>query len=158
VKVDGSGVAHLDTTLAELDKVQMEVRWVLKRFAEGGDYQGIFDGSEETLAANPVQTFELRSLIGQKQLLSPVMRYAMMEVLLQLTTRSPMFLLLDDAAIAWLVRKSETRRQGTLPPGRRAMEEQADDWLQTTAKRGVSLGVSTHSAEKILQSSLGQII
>ena len=46
VKVDGSGVAHLDTTLSELDRVQQEVRWVLKRFAEGGEYQGIFDGTD----------------------------------------------------------------------------------------------------------------
>ena len=38
------------------------------------------------------------------------------------------------------------------------MEEQADDWLQTTAKRGVSLGITTHSVEKILSSRLGQII
>jgi type IV secretion system protein VirB4 len=158
VKVDGSGVAHLDTTLSELDKVQMEVRWVLKRFAAYGEYRGIFDGTEDTLVAHPVQTFELRSLIGQKHLLGPVMRYAMMEVSQQMSTNAPMFLLLDDAAIAWLAPKSDAQRQGTLPPGRRAMEEQADDWLQTTAKRGVSLGVSTHSAEKILQSPLGQII
>mgnify|MGYP003693591469 CR=1 FL=1 len=47
VKIDGSGVAHLDTTLSELDKVQQEVRWVLKRFAEGGEYHGIFDGTED---------------------------------------------------------------------------------------------------------------
>ena len=69
-----------------------------------------------------------------------------------------MFLLLDDAAIAWLAPKAEHRRQTALPPGRQTMEEQADDWLQTTAKRGVSLGIATHSVEKVLQSALGRII
>jgi type IV secretion system protein VirB4 len=75
-----------------------------------------------------------------------------------MTTEAPMFLLLDDAAIAWLAPKGDAQRQGVLPQGRKTMEEQADDWLQTTAKKGVALGVSTHSAEKILQSPLGQIM
>ena len=158
VKVDGSGVAHLDTTLSELDKVQQEVRWVLKRFAEGGEYHGIFDGTEDPLTAHPVQTFELRDLVTQTRLVGPVMRYVMMEVREQMATTHPMFLLLDDAAIAWLAPKAEHRRQTALPPGRQTMEEQADDWLQTTAKRGVSLGISTHSVEKVLQSALGRII
>ena len=69
-----------------------------------------------------------------------------------------MFLLLDDAAIAWLAPKADYRRQTALPPGRQTMEEQADDWLQTTAKKGVSLGIATHSVEKVLQSALGRII
>ena len=58
IKVDGSGVAHMDTTLNELDRVQQEVRWVLKRFAHGGEYHGIFDGTTDPLTAHPVQTFE----------------------------------------------------------------------------------------------------
>jgi type IV secretory pathway VirB4 component len=86
------------------------------------------------------------------------MRYVMLEVREQMATTHPMFLLLDDAAIAWLAPKGEHRRQTAIPPGRQTMEEQADDWLQTTAKRGVSLGIATHSVEKILQSRLGQII
>ena len=158
VKVDGSGVAHLDTTLSELDRVQQEVRWVLKRFAAGGEYQGIFDGTEDPLTAHPVQTFELRDLVRQTRLVGPVMRYVMMEVREQMATTHPMFLLLDDAAIAWLAPKAEYRRQTALLPGRQTMEEQADDWLQTTAKRGVSLGIATHSVEKVLQSALGRII
>jgi type IV secretion system protein VirB4 len=158
VKIDGTGVAHLDTTLSELDRVQQEVRWVLKRFAEGGEYHGIFDGSEDTLPAHPVQTFELRDLVTQTRLIGPVMRYVMMEVREQMATTHPMFLLLDDAAIAWLAPKADMRRQTALPPGRQSMEETADDWMQTTAKKGVSLGIATHSVEKVLQSALGRII
>jgi hypothetical protein len=87
------------------------------------------------------------------------MRYVMQEVREQMTTSKPMFLLLDDAAIAWLARKDQhQRRQTAVAPGRQTMEEQADDWLQTTAKKGVALGISTHSVEKILESRLGQII
>ena len=89
VKVDGSGVAHLDTTLSELDRVQQEVRWVLKRFAEGGEYHGIFDGTEDPLTAHPVQTFELRDLVTQTRLIGPVMRYVMLEVREQMATTQP---------------------------------------------------------------------
>ena len=110
VKIDGSGVAHMDTTLSELDRVQQEVRWVLKRFAVGGEYHGIFDGTEDPLTAHPVQTFELRDLVTQERLLGPVIRYVMMEVREQMATTRPMFLLLDDAAIAWLARKEDGRR------------------------------------------------
>ena len=63
----------------------MEVRWVLKRFAEGGDYQGIFDGTADPLTAHPVQTFELRDLVTQTRLVGPVMRYIMLEVREQMT-------------------------------------------------------------------------
>lgn len=160
VKVDGSGVAHLDSTLNELDTVQQHVRWVLQRFADGdgAEYHGIFDGTEDVLAAHPVQTFELRDLVSNTRLLGPVMRYVMLEVTQQMSTASPMLLILDDAAIAWLAPKSELRRGSVLPPGRQTMEQQVDDWLQTTAKKAVSLGVSTHSIEKILQSPLGLIL
>ena len=156
IKVDGGGVAHLDTTLSELDKVQQEVRWVLKRFATGGEYHGIFDGEEDTLPAHPVQTFELRDLLTNSRLLGPVMRYVMLEVREQMTTDAPMFLLLDDAAIAFLAPKEQTR--GVAAMARRTMEAWADDTLQTTAKKGVSLGIATHSVEKVLQSQLGRII
>jgi type IV secretory pathway VirB4 component len=105
-----------------------------------------------------VQTFELRNLTNQRHLLGPMMRYVMLEVGQQMRTDAPMFLLLDDAAIAWLAPKGDLPKQGVLPQGRKSMEEQADDWLQTTAKKGVALGISTHSIEKVLASALGQII
>jgi type IV secretion system protein TrbE len=152
IRVDALGVGHEDVHLRQLDQLKAEVRWALQRYAT------VFGGDTDTLPAHPVQTFELRSLTKQSQLLGPMMRYIMLEVSHQMTTEAPMFLLLDDAAIAWLAPKGEAQRQGVLPQGRKTMEEQADDWLQTTAKKGVSLGVSTHSAEKILQSPLGQIM
>jgi hypothetical protein len=152
IRVDALGVGHEDVHLRQLDQLKAEVVWALKRYAT------VFGGDTDTLPAHPVQTFELRSLTKQSNLLGPIMRYIMLEVSQQMTTEAPMFLLLDDAAIAWLAPKGDAQRQGVLPQGRKTMEEQADDWMQTTAKKGVALGVSTHSAEKILQSPLGQII
>ena len=95
------------------------MRWVLKRFAEGGEYHGIFDGDEDPLTIHPVQTFELRDLVTQTRLVGPVMRYVMMAVREQMATTHPMFLLLNDAAIAWLAPKADHRRQAALPPGGR---------------------------------------
>ena len=69
-----------------------------------------------------------------------------------------MFLLLDDAAIAWLMPKTDTQRSTVVAPGRQTMEQQCLDWLQTTAKKAVSLGVATHSLEKVFESPMGRIL
>jgi type IV secretory pathway VirB4 component len=152
IRVDVLGVGHEDVHLRQLDQLKAEVRWTFGRYAT------VFGGDSDTLPAHPVQTFELRSLTQQSHLLGPMIRYIMLEVSEQMTTDAPMFLLLDDAAIAWLAPKGEKAYEGVRPQGRATMEDQANDWLQTTRKKGVSLGVSTHSAEKVLQSPLGQII
>jgi type IV secretion system protein VirB4 len=152
IRVDALGVGHEDTHLRNLDQIKAEVVWALRR------YEQVFGGDTDTLPAHPVQTFELRSLTKQSLLLAPMMRYIMLEVSQQMTTDAPMFLLLDDAAIAWLTPKTDAPAQSVMPVGRKSMEEQADDWMQTTAKRGVSVGISTHSAQKIMESRLGQII
>ena len=155
VKVDGSGVAHLDTTLSELDRVQQQVRWVLQRYAEGGDYGGIFDGTEDTLGTYPVQTFELRRLLAQPSLVGPVLSYVFPEIERQMRTTHPMLLLLDDAAVAWL-----TPQQGdsdTLDM-RKKLENRCRDWLMTTRKKNVSLGFATHSLSQVFSSALGPLL
>jgi hypothetical protein len=152
VRVDALGIGHEDVHLRALEQLKAEVRWTLQR------YRDIFGSAEDTLAAHPVQTFELRSLLNQSHLLGPVMRYVMMEVSLQMSTNAPMFLLLDDAAIAWLMPKADSQRSMVVAPGRQTMEQQCLDWLQTTAKKAVSLGVSTHSLEKVFESPIGRIL
>ena len=82
-----------------------------------------------------MQTFELRALTQQSKLLGPMMRYIMLEVSQQMTTEAPMFLLLDDAAIAWLAPKGDARRQGGAALGAQNHGRAGHDWLQTTAKR-----------------------
>jgi len=143
--------------MSKLDEVQLYVRWVLQRYASGGEYGAIFSGTEET-GAHPVQTFEMRHLLDQSRLLGPVIRYVMLELEQQMDTNHPMFLLFDDAALTCLVPKEEAQRGGVIAPGRKTMEERADAFLQTRAKKNVAMGISTHSVEKILSSPLGLII
>jgi type IV secretion system protein VirB4 len=143
VKVDGGGVAHLDTTLTELDRVQQQVRWVLKRFAAGGDYQGVFDGTQDDFDDNPVQTFELRDLLAQSRLLGPVLSYVLPEVERQMSTDRPMFLLFDDAAIPWEVPR---------------IRHDSKAWMRTARKKGVSLGFATHSLADVFETELGPML
>ena len=152
IRVDALGIGHEDVHLRALEQLKAEVRWTFQRYSE------IFGSAEETLNAHPVQTFELRSLLSQSQLLGPIMRYVMMEVSLKMSTRAPMFLLLDDAAIAWLMPKTDSPGATVVAPGRQTMEQQCLDWLQTTAKKAVSLGISTHSLEKVFESPIGRIL
>jgi type IV secretion system protein VirB4 len=111
IRTDALGIGHEDVHLRQLDQLKAEVVWALKRYA------GVFGGDTDTLPAHPVQTFELRNLTNQRHLLGPMMRYVMLEVGQQMRTDAPMFLLLDDAAIAWLAPKGDLPRQGVLPWG-----------------------------------------
>jgi type IV secretory pathway VirB4 component len=155
IKVDGQGVAHLDTTRNALDETQQAVRWALQRYADGGAHGGIFDGTEDPLTAHPVQTFELSDLVKQPRLVGPVMRYIMLEVTNRMSTNAPMFLGMDDFAVPWLVPK---RAQEGGSAGFQAMEAQTDTWLQTARKQLVSIFVATHSIQKVLESRIGQLL
>src|SRR5262245_4450890 len=137
--VDGQGVAHVDTTLHELDRVQMHVRWVLQRYATGGEYGAIFSGTEEA-RPHPVQTFELSGLLEQTRLFGPVIRYVMLALEWQMDTNHPMFLLFDDAALTCLMPDDERQQGGVVAPGRKTMEERADQFLQARAKKNVAMG------------------
>lgn len=143
VKVGGDGVAHLDTTLTELDDVQMKVRYVLQRYAAGGDYQGIFDGTVEDFDDNPMHTFELDDLLGKPRLLVPVMSYVLREVEHQMSTDRKMLLLFDDAAIPLEVPR---------------IRHDAKEWLRTARKLGVSVGFATHSLDDLFgkESPIGE--
>src|SRR6266851_3244498 len=115
-RIDAQGISHPDLDLKALITLQTEVRTVLKRFTEAGEYGGIFDGTEDAFDENPIQTFELRALLQRPRLLGPVLRYVLMQLELQMTTDAPMLLLIDDAAIPWAVPK---------------MEDTTKEWLMT---------------------------
>jgi type IV secretion system protein TrbE len=134
IKVDGSGVAHLDTTLSELDKVQMYVRYTLQRYADRDGDKGIFDGTEEDFDTNPIQTFELDELLDRPRLLDPVMRYVLPEVEYQMSTDRKMLLIFDDAAIPLEITR---------------IRRNAKEWLRTARKLGVSVGFATHSLDDL---------
>jgi type IV secretion system protein VirB4 len=129
-RIDAQGISHPDMDLRALVVLQTEIRTVLKRFTDGGEYGGIFDATEDAFDDNPIQTFELRALLQRPRLLGPVLRYVLQQIELQMSTQAPMLLLLDDAAIPWAVPK---------------IEEKSKEWLMTTRKKSVSLGFMTHS-------------
>src|SRR6266436_949233 len=102
-RTDAQGISHPDGDLRALVQLQMEIRMVLQRFTVKGDYGGLFDGTEDAFDANPIQTFELRSLLQRPRVLGPVLRYVLTQVERQMSTNAPMLLLFDDAAIPWEV-------------------------------------------------------
>jgi type IV secretion system protein TrbE len=142
-RMDAQGISHPDVDLKALVTLQYEIRTVLSRFTTNGEYGGLFDGMEDAFDANPVQTFELRSLLQRPRLLGPVLRYVLTQVELQMSTDAPMLLLLDDAAIPWAVKK---------------IEDKSKEWMMTTRKKSVSLGFMTHSLSQVFDSPLGALL
>ena len=142
-RIDAQGIAHPDMELKALVTLHTEVRTMLKRFTEVGEYGGLFDGTADAFDANPIQTFELRSLLQRPRLLGPVLRYVLTQLELQMSTDAPMLLVLDDAAIPWAVPK---------------IEEKSTEWLMTTRKKSVSLGFMTHSLSQVFASPLGALL
>jgi type IV secretion system protein TrbE len=142
-RVDGQGISHPDAELRGLVHQWQAVRWVLQRFASGGEHNGLFDGTEDDFDANPVQTFELHDLLQRPRLLGPVLRYVLPQVDLQMSTDHPMLLLFDDAAIPWKVPR---------------IQEKSQEWLMTTRKKSVSLGFMTHSLSQVFSSPLGTLL
>ena len=141
-RIDAQGISHPDTDLRALVKEWQEVRWVLQRFADGGEYDGLFDGTEDDFDANPVQTFELRDLLQRPRLLGPILRYVFPQIELQMTTDRPLLFLFDDVAIPWEIPK---------------IRQDSKDWLRTTRKKAVSLGFMTHSLADIFGAEEGRM-
>lgn len=156
-RIDAQGISHPDTDLRALVVLASEIQATLKQFAEGGEFGGIFDGTEDVLQAQPVETFELRTLMSRPRMMGPVLRYILLHVNLQMTTEAPMLLLLDDAAIAWMADDSSRQFQGGMMRAAKR-EEQVKSWLMTTAKKAVSLGFLTHSLEQVFNSVLGVLL
>jgi type IV secretory pathway VirB4 component len=142
-RIDAQGISHPDLDLKALVTLQTEVRTVLKRFTDGGEYGGMFDGTQDAFDANPVQTFELRTLLQRPRLLGPVLRYVLTQLELHMSTDAPMLLLLDDAAIPWAVPK---------------IEDTSKEWMMTSRKKSVSLGFMTHSLSQVFSSPLGTLL
>jgi type IV secretion system protein VirB4 len=142
-RMDAQGISHPDVDLKALVTLHYEIRTVLSRFTTKGEYGGVFDGTEDAFDANPIQTFELRSLLQRPRLLGPVLRYVLTQVELQMSTDAPMLLILDDAAIPWAVPK---------------IEEKSKEWMMATRKKSVSLGFMTHSLSQVFDSPLGALL
>jgi type IV secretion system protein VirB4 len=156
-RIDAQGISHPDTDLKALVVLASEIQATLKQFADGGEFGGIFDGTEDLMQAQPLETFELRTLMSRSRMMGPVLRYVLLHTNLQMTTEAPMLLLLDDAAITWMADDAQKQFQGGLMRATRR-EEQVKEWLMTTAKKAVSVGFMTHSLEQVFNSVLGVLL
>jgi type IV secretion system protein VirB4 len=156
-RIDAQGMSHPDTDLKALVVLATNIRMVLKQFTDAGEFGGIFDGTEDLIQAQPIETFELRSLLNRTRMMPAVLRYALLHTDLQMRTDAPMLLLLDDAAITWIA--NDTYRQSQHGLMRAAQrEEKLKEWLTTTAKKGVSLGFLTHSLAQVFGGVLGVLL
>jgi type IV secretion system protein VirB4 len=154
-RIDGQGIAHQDPQLMDLVRRRGLIHQTLKMFTVGGEYDGLFDATQDDLTAHPVQTFEMRHLLGRASILAPVLRYVFLHVEQQMSTAAPMFLALDDAAVAWM---ADSMSQATSGMSGQRREEKVQSYLQTTAKKAVSVGFSTHSLVKVFGGSLGTLL
>jgi type IV secretion system protein VirB4 len=156
-RIDAQGISHPDPDLKALVVLATNIRMVLKQFTDEGEFGGIFDGTEDLLQAQPVETFELRTLLSRPRMMGAVLRYVLLHTDLQMTTDHPMLLLLDDAAITWMADDNQRQtQQGLMRAARR--EEKVKEWLMTTAKKAVSVGFMTHSLEQVFNSVLGVLL
>src|SRR4029453_12582194 len=122
-RIDAQGISHPDMDLKALVVLSANIRMVLKQFSTGGEFGGIFDGTEDFLQAQPVETFELRTLMSRPRMMGAVLRYVLLHTNLQMTTEAPMLLLLDDAAITWMADDAQQQFQGGLLRAARREEQ-----------------------------------
>jgi type IV secretory pathway VirB4 component len=153
-RIDAQGISHPDMELKALVHLQLDIRTVLSRFTAKGEFGGLFDGTEGDLERHPVQTFELASLKRKEAIMGPVMRYVLSQVDLQMTTNAPMLLLLDDAAVNWMIPEGQ---EGTHTQ-KAKLQEKVTEWDMTARKKSVSVGFITHSLSHVFNSAMGPLL
>jgi type IV secretion system protein VirB4 len=139
----------------DLVRRRSAIHSTLKMFTAGGEYDGLFDAATDALTVHPVQTFEMRHLLHRPSILGPVLRYVFLHVEQQMSTAAPMLLAMDDAAVAWM---ADAMTQDTTGMAGVKREEKIQTYLQTTAKKAVSVGFSTHSLVKVFGGPLGTLL
>jgi type IV secretion system protein TrbE len=155
-RIDSNGVAHQNAQLMHLVHRRSEIHAILKMFAVGGDYDGLFDAARDGIADSPVQTFEMRSLLDRPSIMAPVLRYVLnLRVEPRMSTEVPMFLGFEDAAVVWMA--EEANRPGEGMDGAKR-QEKVKTYLQTSAKKGVSIGFSTHTLVEVFGGPFGTIL
>jgi hypothetical protein len=115
-RIDAQGISHPDRRLEELVGLHHQVRTALKPYTTAGEYGWLLDAHDDALQTGPLHTFEQR----------PVTRYVFHRLEQRFSTDTPTWLPNDEAAITW-----------ALPD----FEKKGKQWLMTTAKKNVSLGV-----------------
>ena len=152
---DIHGIAHPDATLMQLVNQRHAIHTTLEQFTLRGTTEGLFDGVTDAFTTHPVQTFEMRALLARASILSPVLRYVFLHVEQQMSTAAPMLLAMDDAAVAWM---ADSMGEAPSSMAGTKREEKIQSYLQTTAKKAVSVGFSTHSLVKVFGGALGTLL
>jgi type IV secretion system protein TrbE len=116
--------------------VHADVQDKLAPFVQGGRLGHLLDHDMDDLAAstNRLITFELRTLLGLSQAMTPVCQAVFHRLEGRFDTRTPTLLPMDEFAL--LAAIPEFAKQGK-------------EWLMTRAKKNVSIGCATHSLVQI---------
>src|SRR5262249_950526 len=115
----------------------------LSEFTRGHLHGHFLDADHDDIRQAPIQTFEQESLLRTPRMVKPVVSHVFHELELGFDTSHPTLLLMDDAAVAWV-----------LPD----YEEKGKEWMVTKAKKGVSMGFFTHSLVQVFGSKLGGLL
>ncbi|HSX80462.1 MAG TPA: hypothetical protein VLQ80_18065, partial [Candidatus Saccharimonadia bacterium] len=150
------GFANPNAALMVFVAQRYELHKTLEMFTERGQYAGLFDAPTDDLTNHPVQTFEMRTLLDRSSILAPVLRYVLnLHVEPQMSTDAPMFLAFEDAAVAWMAGGTGERGRGMDGQQR---QDKIKTYLQTAAKKGVSIGFSTHTLVEVFGGPFGAIL
>ena len=153
---DAEGFANPNAALMAFVAQRYELHKTLEMFTTRGQYQGLFDAATDALTQHPIQTFEMRTLLNRSSILAPVLRYVLhLHVEPKMSTDAPMFLAFEDAAVAWMAEDVHQAGQGMDSKKR---QDKLKTYLQTSAKKNVSIGFSTHTLAEVFGGAFGTIL
>jgi len=118
------------------------LRLALKPFTLKGAYGHILDGSEDKLADNAVQAFEMEELMNSKGLVAPVLTYLFHKLEARFDGK-PTFLILDEA---WVFLDDPM------------FADRIREWLKVLRKKNVSVIFATQSLADIASSPIAPAI
>lgn len=119
-----------------------DLRQALQPYTLDGAHGRLLDGSEETLAVNTVQCFEMESLMASKALVLPVLTYLFHRLEARFDGK-PTLLILDEA---WVFLDNPI------------FSQTIREWLKVLRKKNVSVIFATQSLADIADSSIAPAI
>jgi len=119
-----------------------DLRQAIAPYTLDGAHGRLLDGSEETLAANSVQCFEMETLMHTKALVLPVLTYLFHRLEARFNGK-PTFLILDEA---WVFLDDPL------------FADRIREWLKVLRKKNVSVIFATQSLADIASSTIAPAI
>ena len=153
---DADGFANPNAGLMRYVSERYALHKTLDMFTDTGIHKGLFDAPTDDLTSHPIQTFEMRALLDRSSILAPVLRYVLnLHVEPKMSTEAPMLLGFEDAAVAWMASDVHQVGQGMDAKNR---QDKIKTYFQTAAKKGVSIGFSTHTLVEVFGGAFGTIL